>query len=101
MNSGSALAKHTRWMVKMKNLKRVIWVGYSRSHGFMSGKTKHTWTDDFKKARLYSRKCDVISSSRMIKKKLTEGEEVIPIPVEVNLEEEVAIILKLGGLPEV
>jgi hypothetical protein len=83
----------------MKNLNRIVWVGYNRTHGFMKGKVNATWTEDFSKARLYGRKSDVISSSKRLKNRIPDGETIIPIPIKMNLEEEVAIILKLGGTP--
>lgn len=85
----------------MKNLTRTVWVGYNRSLGFMKGTTSPGWTDDFSKARLYTRECDVKTSARRRRGRMLKEDdpEIHPIKMELNLEREVAIILKLGGIP--
>lgn len=84
----------------MKNFTRTVWVGYSATNGFMKGRTYPDWTDDFSKARMYGRKQDVMSSAARVQKRLPDHGKVNPIPIELNLEEEVALILKLGGIPD-
>lgn len=73
---------------------RTIWVAYKQDSGFIT-RTGGT-TDNFNKARVYNQKNHLstsVGSSRLV------SGEIIAVPILMEMDPEVMLILKLGGQP--
>lgn len=75
----------------MEDKQRILYVGYTHTKGFIKSKgVPAKYTDDFSKARIFSRKSDVTSASRY------SEEDLIPVPVELTLDPQNVFMSILG-----